>query len=211
MKEVRNNASRKVAKGLRLLSALVLTLQISPAAAQKPTDILSQRLQSSSVAAQDSATAKRDHQHDFDFEFGTWKAHLKRMLHPLSGSHTWVRLSGTSIVRKVWDGRANLGEIELGNERSHIEGLSLRLYNPQSHQWSLYFANSKAGSLGTPTVGQFNNGRGEFFDNEDFQGKPVRVRFVFTNITPHSFRYEQSFSPDGGKTWEVNWIASFTR
>jgi hypothetical protein len=151
-------------------------------------------------------------QHDFDFEFGSWKTHLKRLAHPLTGSNDWVEYDGTSVVRKLWDGRANLGELEVGNPTSHIEGLSLRLFNPESRQWNISWANSKDGSLGTPPmVGQFKNGRGEFYDQETFQGRAILVRFIFSDITPNSFRLEQAFSADGGRTWEPNWIASFTR
>jgi hypothetical protein len=158
-----------------------------------------------------AAPIERSGQHDFDFEFGIWKAHLRRRLNPLTGSTTWVDLEGTSVVRKVWDGRANLGELEVANATSHIEGLSLRLYNPESHQWSIYWANSRDGALGSPMVGQFNNSRGEFFNQEVFQGKAIFVRFVFSDCTPDSFQLEQSFSADGGRTWEPNWIATFTR
>jgi hypothetical protein len=166
----------------------------------------------------DAGTAKAmepvqggDSQHDFDFEFGSWTAHLKRLLHPLSGSNEWVEYDGTSVVRKIWDGRANLGELEVDGPKGHIEGLTLRLYHPQSHQWSLYWANSKAPSLAVPTVGQFKDGHGEFFDQEDFDGKSILVRFIFSDITSISFHTEQAFSVDGGKTWETNWIANFTR
>jgi hypothetical protein len=150
-------------------------------------------------------------QHDFDFEFGTWKAHLRRLLHPLTGSHSWVDYEGTSTVRKIWDGRANLGELEVGDSNTRIEGLSLRLYNPQMQQWSISWANSREGSLGLPMIGRFNHGHGEFFDQELLHGRPIYVRFIFSDITPTSFHFEQSFSPDGGKTWEPNWIATFTR
>ena len=150
-------------------------------------------------------------QHDFDFEFGSWDAHLKRRLHPLQGSDTWAEYSGTSIVKKIWNGRANFGELEVGNGDTHIEGLTLRLYNPVSHQWRLYWANSKDGALATPTIGQFANSRGEFFDQEDFGDKSILVRFVFFDVTPNSFQTEQSFSPDFGKAWESNWVATFTR
>jgi hypothetical protein len=151
-----------------------------------------------------------DGQHDFDFEFGSWNAHLKRLEHPLSNSDTWVEYDGTSVVKKLWNGRANYGELEVANASSHIEGLTLRLYNPQSHQWRLYWANSKSGLLQLPTIGQFESGRGEFLDQEDFQGRSILVRFVFSDVTPTSFRTEQSFSADGGKTWEPNWTATFT-
>src|SRR5215475_1323964 len=104
--------------------------------------------------------AERDGQHDFDFEIGTWKTHLSRLVHPLTGSKTWVEYEGTTTVRKVWDGRANLVELVADGPAGHFEGLNLRLYNPQSHQWSLNFANSKIGTLSQPTIGQFKNGRG---------------------------------------------------
>lgn len=155
--------------------------------------------------------AERDGQHDFDFEIGTWKTHLLRLLHPLTGSTTWVEYEGTTVVRKVWNGRANLIELEADGPAGHFEGLSLRLYNPQSHQWSLNFANSNGGTMSQPTIGEFKNGRGKFFDQETLNGRAIYVRFVISDITPNSCRFEQAFSDDGGKTWEVNWIATDTR
>src|SRR5213083_955492 len=82
------------------------------------------------------AQAKRDGQHDFDFEIGTWKTHVRRRLHPLTGSTTWTEMEGTTVVRKVWNGRGNLVELVADGLAGHFEGLSLRLYNPQSQQWS---------------------------------------------------------------------------
>lgn len=187
--------------------------------------ILSMCLASGIVVGQDAASsairqapttstqrpAARDGQHDFDFEIGKWKTHLRRLLHPLTGSTTWVEYEGTTVVRKVWNGRANLVELDVDGAAGHIEALSLRLYNPESHQWSLNFANSRGGTLGQPTIGEFKNGRGEFFDQETFNGRAILVRFVISDITPNSCRFEQAFSADGGKTWEVNWIATDTR
>jgi hypothetical protein len=118
------------------------------------------------VSAPTQSSKERDGQHDFDFEIGTWKTHLSRLLHPLSGSTAWAEYEGATVVRKVWDGRANLLEFEADSPAGHIEALSLRLYNPQSRQWSLNFANSKSGALSQPTIGEFKNGRGEFFDQE---------------------------------------------
>jgi hypothetical protein len=152
-----------------------------------------------------------DIQHDFDFHIGTWKTHLKRRLRPLTGSNTWVEYEGTTIVRKVWNGRANLVELKADGPAGHFEGLNLRLYNPKSHQWSLNFANVNDGTLTQPAIGEFKNGRGEFFDHETLNGRAILVRFVILDITPVSCRFEQSFSDDGGKTWEVNWIATDTR
>jgi hypothetical protein len=153
----------------------------------------------------------RDGQHDFDFEMGKWKTHLSRLQHPLTGSTTWVDYDGTSTVRKIWKGRANWVELEVDGPAGHIEALALRLYNPDSHQWSLNFANSNGGTLGTPTIGGFNNGRGEFYDQESLNGRSILVRFVIADIRANSCRFEQAFSDDGGKTWEVNWIATDTR
>lgn len=163
------------------------------------------------VASAESAPTVRDGQHDFDFELGTWKTHLTRLLHPLTGSTTWVEYEGTSVVRKVWNGRANLLELEVSGPSGHIEALSLRVYNPDSRQWSLNFSNSSSGTLGVPTIGEFSQGRGEFYDQETIGGRAVLVRFVISGITADSCHFEQAFSTDGGKSWEVNWIATDTR
>lgn len=161
--------------------------------------------------AQARAGAPRDGQHDFDFEIGTWKTRLSRLVKPLTGSTTWTTYEGTSVVRKVWEGRANLVELDVSGPAGHIEGLSLRLYNPQSRQWSLNFSNVKGGTLSPPTTGEFKEGRGEFFAQETYEGRAILVRFVISDISPDSCRFEQAFSEDGGKTWEVNWIATDTR
>ena len=152
-----------------------------------------------------------DGQHDFDFELGSWKIHLAQLLHPLTGSTTWVQFDGTSVTRKVWDGRSQLEEFEVDRPSGHIEGLTLRLYNPESHQWSLNWATSRTGTLAVPTIGEFKDGRGEFYDHEAIDGRMILVRFVWSRITPTSAHFEQSFSDDGGKTWEVNWITDQTR
>jgi len=156
--------------------------------------------------------APRDGQHDFDFELGSYRIHLKRLLHPLTGSTSWVEFDGTSVTRKVWDGRAQLEEFETDSPAAgHIEGLTLRLYNPESHQWSLYWANSKGGPIFPPQIGEFKNGRGEFYAQDMLNGKSIFVRFVWSNTNTNTPHFEQSFSDDGGKTWEVNWITDQTR
>jgi len=167
------------------------------------------------VVAESSGTprvsGRRDGSRDFDFEIGAWKTHLSRLRHPLSGSTQWVDYEGTTVVREVWDGRANLVELAVDGPAGHLEGLSLRLYDPRSRQWSLHFANGASGLLSPPTVGEFMNGRGEFYDQETFDGRAILVRFVITPTTADSCRFEQAFSKDGGKTWEPNWIATDTR
>jgi hypothetical protein len=129
----------------------------------------------------------------------------------LTGSTSWVEYDGISTVRRVWDGRANLVELVADGPAGHFEGLNLRLYNPESRQWSLNFASSAGGSMSPPTIGEFRNGRGEFFARETLNGRAIFVRFVISDITPNSCRFEQAFSDDGGRTWEVNWVATDTR
>jgi hypothetical protein len=145
---------------------------------------------------------------------GTWKGRLKRLLNPLTGSTTWVEYDATQVTRKVMDGRAIMDEFTADGPETHsrIEGLTLRMYKPESREWYIYWANVKTGPLSLPpTVGRFNNGRGEFYDHEEFGGRMIFVRYVWSDITPNSARFEQSFSADGGKTWEPNWICTITR
>jgi hypothetical protein len=163
------------------------------------------------LAAAQADSAAASGQHDFDFEFGAWSVQLSRRLRPLTGSNEWVEYQGTSVVRRVWNGRANLGELEVEGPAGRIQGLSLRLYQPEAGQWHIRWANGRDGLLGEPMVGGFQNGRGEFYNQEEVDGRAVFVRFIFTEITRTSFRLEQAFSADGGKSWEANWIARFRR
>jgi hypothetical protein len=114
-------------------------------------------------------------------------------------------------VRPVWGGRANLVELEADGPNGHFRGLSLRMYNPQTQTWSLNFASASDGTLTIPTVGGFKDGRGEFFNEDTLGDKPILVRFVITPLSPREIRFEQAFSADQGKTWEVNWIATDTK
>jgi hypothetical protein len=171
-------------------------------------DVVAGQSESANIPARMQSS---DGQHDFDFEFGEWKAKLRRRLRPLTGSTTWVEYQGTSVVRRVWDGKANLGELDVSGTAGRIVGLSLRLYDPEARQWRISWANSVDGQLGPPMIGGFQNGRGEFYNQEMFNGRAIFVRFIFSDIRPDSFRLEQAFSDDGGKTWEPNWISEFTR
>jgi len=176
-----------------------------------PVQGIAQNEPAAAQTADQRASAPRDGQHDFDFNVGTWRTHIKRLLHPLTGSSKWIEMSGTVVVQKVWGGRAELEELEASGPSGHFEDMTLFLYNPQTHQWSQSFANSSDGTLSQPGIGEFKNGRGEFFDQEMFQGRAILVRFVWSDITPDSHHVEQSFSDDGGKTWEPNFVASLTR
>jgi hypothetical protein len=148
--------------------------------------------------------------HAFDFNFGTWHTHIRRLQRPLSGSDVWLTYDGTVTVRKVLGGRANLEEIEADGP-THIEIMNLRLYEPSSQQWSLNGASSADGKLGTPMFGRFEGGIGTFYDQESYDGRMVLVRQKFMDITPSSYRFEQAFSGDGGTSWEPNFVANLTR
>ena len=147
--------------------------------------------------------------HDFDWDIGTWKVHQQRLLHPLTGSTTWVEYDGTDTVQKIWDG-ANMGLVESDGSAGHLEIYTLRLYDSDKQQWSIYFTVPGSGTLSVPAVGRFVNGRGEFYDNEMYKGKPIVLRFTVHDITRNSCVFDQSFSPDGGKTWETNLIVHET-
>jgi hypothetical protein len=153
----------------------------------------------------------RDGQHDFDFNFGTWKTHIKRILDPLAGSSKSIELNGTVTVRKIWDGRAQLEEIEADGPNGHWQGMTLFLYNPLAHQWSQSFVNSKSGVLTPPLIGAFKDGRGELFASDTFNDRAILVRAVWSDIKPDSHHFEESYSDDGGKTWAPAFIATLTR
>ena len=158
-----------------------------------------------------SADATRNNEHAFDFEFGTWKTHVSMLKQPLAGSKTWAEYDGITVVHKVWNGEANVLELDMQNTSSHLKLASFRLYNPVTRQWGLYVANSRSGTLGVPCVGRFADGRGVFYDKETFDGKSITVRFVITPRSVDAIHFEQAFSADDGKTWETNWIADDTR
>jgi hypothetical protein len=163
------------------------------------------------TTGEESTASLKDGQHDFDFDLGTWKTHSSRLLHPLTGSTTWVDMDGATVVKKVWDGRANLAEYKADGTAGHIELLSLRWFNPTTHEWNVDFATPNAGTLGIPAIGEFKNGRGDFYDYEPINGRSVLVRFSIFKTGPNTAQSEQAFSDDGGKTWEVNWINKYTR
>lgn len=164
------------------------------------------------IAAQPSsavAAKSQDGQRDFDWEIGEWTTRLSRLQHPLAGSNAWVEYEGVTVVRPVLDGSANLVELKVKGAAGRIEGLSLRLYDPDAQQWSLNFAGG--GVLTRPVYGQFKEGRGVFYGQDSLGGRAILVRFIISDVTANSARFEQAFSDDGGINWEVNWIAVDTR
>lgn len=155
--------------------------------------------------------SEHDGRGDFDFFIGRWKARNHRLRERLTGSTEWEDIEGVAVIRKILGGLGNIDEITMERESGHLQGLTLRLYNPESRQWSMHWVSSVDGSLQPPVIGGFENGRGEFYSQEVFEGRTIFVRFICCDVTEISCRWEQAFSIDGGKTWETNWISELTR
>jgi hypothetical protein len=157
---------------------------------------------------------QRDGSHDFDFLIGDWKAHVRRLPDRLNNSNKWDEYDGISNHHKLLDSNANFEQFEVTSpdKKLHIKAQTLRMYNPTTRQWSIYLIDLDNGTLDTPpVVGAFNGKRGEFYHQETLKGRTILVRYVWLDLSPNSARMEQSYSPDGGKTWEVNWICELSR
>jgi hypothetical protein len=158
-----------------------------------------------------AAPTLRDGAHDFDFNFGVWKSHITRLVHPLTDSKESIELNGTVAVRKVWDGKAWLEEMEADGPKGHWQGMTLFLYNPQSHQWSQTFVNSSQGVVAGTLTGSFQDGREELYSQDTVDGRAILVRGTWSNIAADSHRYQEAYSTDGGKTWQTVFTADLIR
>jgi hypothetical protein len=159
-----------------------------------------------------AAQPQRDGSRDFDWEVGLWNTHLKVLRQNPDGTTTWVTYEGTSNVISIWNCRADMVQLEAdGPGGRHVSAINLRMYDKATHQWNLNFANIEAAEFGVPTIGEFHNGVGMFYDQEPLGGRVVFVRGVWSGITATSAHFVQSISDDGGKTWKANWIADDTR
>jgi hypothetical protein len=191
-----------------LVSALILAAYSMPAStqtgsrpAQATVQLVALTESNGASAGQDtarsSALPQRDGSHDFDFLIGDWKAH--------------VRVLRNRLATRITGKNGHFAEVDAHGTTGHLELMALRLYDPQAHQWSINASSSKVGTLNSPLFGEFKNGRGEFFDTEPFNGHSVLVPNAWTDITADSWRFEQPFCADGGKTWEANWVEKATR
>jgi hypothetical protein len=178
-----------------LIAGLSALLLIAPAAA-------------GDASTPSASPASSDGRQDFAWEVGTWRTTVRVLAEPLSESaDTWLQFAGTSTVRPLLDGRANVLEFQVSGSAGRIDALNMRLYEPQAQRWSLTFVNIRDG-LPTPAVyGGFHNGVGEFHGDDQLDGRPIKVRFVISRPAPDEARFEQAFSADGGTTWETNWLA----
>ena len=159
--------------------------------------------------ADPAAKPGHDGRHDFDFEIGHWKAHVKTLVHRLSHSTDWDELSGTVVTRALpmlegWN--ESEMRVDSPTTHKHIELLAVRLYNPTTRQWAIYGSSIKTGTFDPPMIGEFQNGRGELYSQDTWEGRAVYVRFIWQSLDPDRTHFEQAFSDDGGKTWETNWI-----
>jgi len=157
------------------------------------------------------ARRERDGRADFDFLMGSWDVQHRRLHERLKGSTSWEEFAGTSIARPLLGGLGNIDENIMERAGGRMQGMTLRLYDPLSQQWSLYWADSVNVALQPPMIGGFVQGHGEFYDQELFEGRAIFCRFIWSDITATACRWEQAFSADGGTSWETNWIMEFTR
>ncbi|MGH8318263.1 MAG: hypothetical protein ACREUL_09835 [Steroidobacteraceae bacterium] len=190
-----------MAKRPLFLGFLIFLLAVSP---------LPWAMATTSASPSPTQGTQHDGSHDFDWDIGAWKTHQRRRLHPLTGSNQWVDYNGTDVVRNLWEG-ANTGMIEADGPAGHLEIFTIRLYNPDSHQWSVSFTNPASGVMSHALTGEFKNGRAEFYDQEPYKGREILVRFSISDISVNSCRFEQAFSGNGGKTWETNFIVTESR
>lgn len=148
---------------------------------------------------------------DFDFWNGTWKGHSKRLVKPLSGSTDWIEFDATNVTTMIMGGRGFMDEYHSNRPTGPVQGLTLGLFDPQAKQWSLYWWNPATGPMDQPVIGQFKNGRGEFYNQDTFKGRSILVRQTWLNPKPGVVRWEQAYSADGGKTWETNGMSDWVR
>ena len=163
------------------------------------------------IGAPAAAAPVSDGQQDFNWELGKWETKLRRLKQPLSGSHEWLEYAGTTTVTPLMGKRANIVEFDVQGAAGRIAGVSLRLYQPASGQWSLHFANLANGAMTEPMQGSFQQGHGTFFGQDTLNGRKIMVRFLIIPVSADQWRFEQAYSADEGKTWEDNWIAIDTR
>ena len=153
----------------------------------------------------------QDGRADFDFIIGRWNIHHRRLREWLKGSTSWEEFEGTAVDRKILGGLGSISEVTLQRASGSLEGMTVRIFDPKSEQWSIYWVDSVHGILTTPMIGGFTQGRGAFYAQEIFEGKHIFSRFLWSGITTTSCHWEQAFSEDGGSTWETNWMMELNR
>ncbi len=194
------NGMRPPLVGATLLATLAAT---APAPSPVPAPI--------PPANYAASPTTRDGRNDFNFEYGTWRTHYRLLRERLAGSHDWYDCYGTSVIRPFWNGGGNLEDGDLKCPKRYIGGITLRLYDSKTHQWSIWWGTRKLAVAPPQQVGHFGaDGVGRFYAYDSWHGTPVINRFAWTKVhgNPH---FEQAYSVDGGKTWETNWTTDYQR
>jgi hypothetical protein len=158
-----------------------------------------------------AAPAVHDGQHDFDFDVGVWRTDIVRRLHPLTGPEETVQMTGTVKVTPLWNGRAQVEEIQANAPKGHWEGMTVFLYDPEARQWSMNFAGGSVGKMTPPTVGAMQDGRIQLYGEDTFDGRAVKIRAVWSDFTPTSHTYREYVSGDDGKTWVLYFTGRKTK
>jgi hypothetical protein len=180
------------------LSMLAAAASILPLAAAKADDVM--------------PADPNDLAHAFDLFVGTWNVKHRQLKERLAGSHDWIEFGGTQVLVPILGGMGNADENFIDKPGDPYLGFTVRAYDSKTKMWAIWWLDGRSpDAISVPTVGTFKDGVGTFYDDEDFNGKPIKVRFLWSEITSASRKWEQAFSADGGKTWETNWIAWFTK
>lgn len=156
------------------------------------------------------AHSAHDGRHDFDFYHGRWQVQNERLKERLVDCQEWERFPATQHCRPILGGVGNIDDF-VTDWGGGFRGMTLRLFDLQTRQWSIYWASNRTGVLEPPVVGHFENGVGRFYGREQHQGQPVLVRFRWHEITQNQAHWEQAFSADDGQHWETNWHMRMTR
>jgi hypothetical protein len=151
--------------------------------------------------------------HDFDFLVGDWHVRHFRLKERLAGSHEWVAFDGTCTLRLTMGGWGNVDDNVLNVPGGAYRAMSIRAYDAKTGLWAIWWLDGRNphGDVGPPVKGRFQNGVGTFYADDTLRGKPICVRYTWSQTTPNSAHWEQAFSPDGGNTWETNWTTDFIR
>jgi hypothetical protein len=170
------------------------------------------QLAATSAASSAPGAARGGPPHDFDFFFGSWKVHHRQLKARLAGSTDWLEFTGTTIAQPMLGGQANVDDNILDKPGGPYRAVTIRAFDPKAQKWSIWWLDGRhPDKLGVPMVGSFDDGLGTFLADDTFEGRAIKVRFLWSRITPQSCRWEQAYSEDGGKTWETNWVMDFTR
>lgn len=152
-----------------------------------------------------------DGRRDFDFLHGRWRVTHRRLRTRLAGDTQWDEFAGTCDAQPIIGGLGNIDDNVLDLPSGSYEAATLRLFDPASRLWSIWWVDARNPGLEPPVRGRFHEGVGTFFGDDVFEGNPISVRFIWSGIGLRSARWEQAFSADGGATWENNWIMLFER